>query len=384
MKTVYLDHAATTFMPERVLEAMVAFERGGRANAHRGLYPLASRATEAYESARQTVASFVHAEAKDLVFTKSTTEGLNLVARGVAERLGPGDEVLVTIADHHASVLPWIVAAKERGFTVRTLGLDDAYRLRMEDVRHTLSPRTRVIAMPLVSNVLGTVFPVAEVSQLAHEVGAIVVVDGAQAVGHITVDVRELGCDALAFSAHKMYGPMGIGALYLGEQLQNLSPLLVGGGMVEDASTLVWKSGPERFEGGTPNVTGAIGFAEAARLLMDEGIDARVRRECELTKYFLERLSADSGVEIIGPRTVDERLGIVSFVQDGIHAHDLAHVLGEQGICVRAGHHCVEPLARRYCGSGSVRVSFGRETTMEELEAFFMALEVARMTLSYV
>jgi len=360
MKTVYLDHAATTFMPERVLEAMVAFERGGRANAHRGLYPLASRATEAYESARQTVASFVHAEAKDLVFTKSTTEGLNLVARGVAERLGPGDEVLVTIADHHASVLPWIVAAKERGFTVRTLGLDDAYRLRMEDVRHTLSPRTRVIAMPLVSNVLGTVFPVAEVSQLAHEVGAIVVVDGAQAVGHITVDVRELGCDALAFSAHKMYG------------------------MVEDASTLVWKSGPERFEGGTPNVTGAIGFAEAARLLMDEGIDARVRRECELTKYFLERLSADSGVEIIGPRTVDERLGIVSFVQDGIHAHDLAHVLGEQGICVRAGHHCVEPLARRYCGSGSVRVSFGRETTMEELEAFFMALEVARMTLSYV
>ncbi|MCR4312267.1 MAG: aminotransferase class V-fold PLP-dependent enzyme, partial [Candidatus Uhrbacteria bacterium] len=290
MNTVYLDHAATTQMSGPVLEAMIAFERGGRANVHRGLYPLAAKASAAYESARAEVANFVGAPTESLVFTKSTTESLNLVARGIARRLGPGDEVLVTLADHHASVLPWLVLSRERGFAVRTIGLTADFRLDIAEARRLVSPQTKVIALPLVSNVLGTVMPVAEIVKLAKEVGALVVVDAAQAVGHMPVNITELGCDALALSAHKLYGPMGIGALYLGERLRNIAPLLYGGGMVEDAGELRFKEGPERYEGGTPNVTGAIGFAAAVRFLHDQNIERVQALEHELTSVLLEQL----------------------------------------------------------------------------------------------
>lgn len=383
MKTTYLDHASTTQIAPSVLAAMVAFETAGRANVHRGLYPWAAAATEAYEAARSEVAGFIGADSDSLVFTKSTTEGLNLVARGIAERLGPGDEVIVTIADHHANVLPWMALGAERGFTVRTVGLNANFALDVDELRRAVSPRTRVIALPLVSNVLGTIFPVAEVVALAQSIDALVVVDGAQAVGHIPVDVAKLGIDAFAFSAHKMYGPMGIGALYLGERLRSLPPLLFGGGMVDDPATLAWKSGVERFEGGTPNVTGAIGFAEGARFVRSKQ-PAAMKRELELTSVLIEGLAAMPGVTIIGAAGLVGRIGIVSFTVDRMHSHDIAQLLGDQNVCVRAGHHCAAPLAKRYCEQGSVRVSVGLDTTQADVEAFFAALEVAMAKLAYV
>lgn len=371
-------------MSESALEAMVTFERGGRASVHRGLYPLAARASEAYERARQDVARFVGADAEGLVFTKGTTEGLNLVAQGIASQLGPGDEVLVTIADHHASVLPWLALSKEYGFVVRTVGLDEGFRLDLHELKRLLSPRTRVVAVPMISNVLGTRFPIEEIAGMAHEVGAYVIIDAAQAVGHVPIDVEEIGCDALAFSAHKMYGPMGIGALYLGERLCELSPLLFGGGMVDDATELLWKKGVERFEAGTPNVTATVGFAAAANDLRDRTLRDVSVHEAALTKGLIDGLMSQSGVHIVGPRDLHDRSGIVSFTVDGMHAHDLAHILGEQGICVRAGHHCAQPLAQAYCPQGSVRVSIGRGNSVEDIEAFILALEVAKLTLAYV
>ncbi len=384
MRTVYLDNAATSQMPEPVLAAMVAFEVGGRANVHRGLYPLAAQASTAYESARAEVAGFISAPVESLVFTKSTTEGLNLVACGIAERLGPGDEVLVTIADHHASVLPWLVLSRERGFSVRTIGLDADFRLDMVEARRLVGPQTKVIALPLVSNVLGAVMPVEDIVKLAREVGSLVIVDGAQAVGHLPVNVAQLGCDAFAFSAHKMYGPMGIGALFLGERLKSITPLLYGGGMLESVSELRLKDGSERFEGGTPNVTGAIGFAAAVRYLNEQNID-RVRIvEHQLTSELLGQLSKITGMQLVGPAGSEARIGIVSFTLNGLHPHDVAQLLGEQGVCVRAGYHCVEPLARSICPRGSIRVSLGFKNTPDDIEEFISVLHIVQDQLAYV
>lgn len=380
----YLDHAATCQMPDAVFQAMIDYETSGRANAGRGLYPWSARATEAFAVARSRVAAFVGARPERLIFTRGATDGLNMVAQSLAERLGPGDEVLVTLADHHASLLPWRVLAKRRGFSVRTVPLGEAAAFSLDVFREFVGPQTKVVAVPMVSNVLGNVFPVVDIVQIARRVSAFVVVDAAQAVGHLPVDIVQLGCDALAFSAHKMYGPTGIGALALSDRMWvGMEPTIFGGGMVDSAEELSWRDGVARFEAGTQDVAGAVGFAAAAEWLAAIGWEAVRAHEAWLTEELLVRLKT-LPVSLLDPSDIGDRIGIVSFTLDGIHAHDVAEILGRRNVCVRAGHHCVEPLAKALSPAGSVRVSLGLPNDGGDIERLIDGLQEAQRVFGYV
>ena len=374
----YLDHASTCQVPDVVLAATAAYEALGRANAHRGLYPWAERATAAYEAARTSVAAFAGADPARLVFTKGTTDGLNLVAASLAERLGPGDEVVVTLADHHSGLLPWRVAALRRGFTVRTIGLTPTGELAVDRLRAMLGPATRVVALPMASNVLGTLYPVAEVVRVAAAVGAFVVVDAAQAAGHVPLNFAALGCDVLAWGSHKMYGPIGIGALAVSERLfGTLVPTAWGGGMVDSIEPLTRRGGIAGLEAGTPNVAGAVGFAAAAAWLAGIGWDAIAAHERRLLERLLVALAA-LPVHLVGSSTTSGRIGIVSFNLDGVHCHDVAQILGAHGVCVRSGHHCAEPLAAVFAPSGSVRASLGLPNDERDIDRLVEGLRAAQ------
>jgi cysteine desulfurase/selenocysteine lyase len=378
---VYLDSAASAQRPRSVVDAESDFALLEYANVHRGVHTLSQRATARYDRSRQRVCDFLNApDASEIVFTAGTTAAINLVARSHARPLlRQGDEILLTEMEHHSNIVPWQLVAREVGATVRVIPVTDAGELDLDQAARLIGPRTRVVAVTHVSNVLGTVNPVRTVADLAHAAGAVLVVDGAQAVPHIRVDVQALGCDFYAASAHKMYGPNGIGVLWgRRELLEAMPPWQGGGGMIEVVSfdKTTFAPPPARFEAGTPPITQAVGFAAAIDYLGQLGWPAIERHERTLVAEATRRLEAVPGVRLIG--TPGHRVGVVSFVVDDIHPHDVGTVLDLKGVAVRASHHCAQPLMRRFGVSGTVRASFGVYNTLEELDALVEGLHEAR------
>lgn len=363
---VYLDSAATSQKPRAVLTAMADYYELHNANVHRGVHTLAEEATAAYEGARATVAAFVGAgDAREVVFTRNATEALNVAAgllRDAPEpwRVGPGDEIVVTEMEHHSNLVPWQMLAQRTGATLRWLRVTPGGRLDLSDLTEVVNPRTRVVSLTYVSNLLGTVNPVATVAARAHEIGALVVVDASQAVPHLPVDVGSLGADLVAFTGHKMLGPTGIGVLWgRGDLLDSLPPLLGGGEMVDEVTMAVstYAAAPHRFEAGTPPIAEAVGLGAAVDVLSGLGMDAVAAHEREITGLLLDGLHGLDGVRVLGPDTVHERGGAVSFVVDGVHPHDVGQLLDDSGVAVRVGQHCAKPACDALGVPATVRAS---------------------------
>jgi len=380
---IFLDSAASAQKPRAVLEAMDRLYRWCYANVHRGLYCLSEESTCCYEDTRDKVAAFIGAGAREeIIFTRNATEGINLVAYSWGRaNLKPGDRILLTEMEHHANIVPWQLLAQEKGAELVYLPITDDGLLALERLDHLLDERVRLVALTMMSNVLGTVNPVADVIRRAHAVGARVLLDGAQAVAHMPVDVQALDCDFLAFSAHKLCGPTGIGVLY-GRRalLEEMPPFLGGGEMIRrvDWHSSTWNDLPWKFEAGTPAIVEAAGLGAALDYLRRLTLEAIAVHEHRLVAYALERLGALDGLRIVGP-SAERRGGLVAFTFRGIHPHDLAYMLNAEGIAVRAGHHCAQPLHRRLGLSATTRASFYLYNTRDEVDRLAEALEfVAR------
>jgi len=378
----YLDSAATSQKPNCVIDAIDLCYRNQYGPVHRGLYPLAESATEAYEKARQTMASFINAPSPDeIIFTRSATEAINLVASGWARQaLQAGDEIWVSQMEHHSNFLPWQRVCRDRGASLKVIPLDSSGQLDLDKADGLFGNRTRLIAITHVSNVLGIVNPVEKITRLASVNSIPVLVDAAQSVGHMPVDVESLGCDFLVASAHKMCGPGGIGFLYgKKDKLTQTEPLLLGGGMVDQvkSDTSIWSEIPARFEAGSPNLAGALGFAVAAAYIEGIGRHLIARREQELAVTACEALSEIDGVIIYGPENNPYRSGILSFNIDGIHPHDIAQIAGEHGVAIRAGHHCCQPLMQHLNTSSTARASFSFYNNKDDIAALVMAIREA-------
>ncbi|MBW8704681.1 putative cysteine desulfurase [Streptomyces sp. MBT84] len=382
-RLVYLDSGATTQKPLQVLDAERDFYLRHNAAVHRGAHQLAGEATDAYENARQTVARFIGAADDEVVFTKNTTEGINLVAYALGNdrRLGPGDRIVVTEMEHHANLVPWQQLAERTGATLDWFGLTDDGRLDLSRVDELLDERTKVLALAHQSNVLGTINPVRALADRAHAFGALVVVDGAQSVPHRPVDVGELGADFLAFSGHKMLGPSGVGVLWgRRELLAALPPFLTGGSMIEivEMDRTTFLPPPQRFEAGVPMTAQAVGLATAVDYLRALGMDAVAAHEDRLTARALDLLGELPGVSIVGPRDLTDRGSAVSFTVDGIHPHDVGQVLDERGVAVRGGHHCARPIVRRYGIPATTRATFYVYNTPDEVDALVESVRAAQ------
>lgn len=381
-RLVYLDNAATTQKPESVLSALRRYYTTSNANVHRGVHTLAEEATAAYEECRRRVAFFVNApEERGVVIVRNATEAINLVARSWGAALAEGDEVLLSEMEHHSNLVPWIMLARERGVVLRHVPITDSGELNMAALSSLLTTRTRIVALTAMSNVLGTINPVAELAVAAHRVGAIMVVDGAQSVPRLRVDFQALGIDFLAFSAHKAYGPTGIGFLVARpELLERMEPVSGGGEMIRVVTldSASWNDIPHKFEAGTPNIADAAAFPAALDLLEELGMVAVREHERELTGYALERLRSLAWLEIHGPLDPDRRGALVSFVDPEIHPHDLAQVLDTRGIAIRAGHHCAQPLMRRLNVAATARASFGIYNDRDDVDALVDGLVAAR------
>jgi cysteine desulfurase/selenocysteine lyase len=378
---VFLDSAASAQKPRAVLEAMQRFYETSYANVHRGVYELSERATAAFEGVRAKTARFLGAaEPREIVFVRGTTEAINLVAHGVARsRLGPGDEVLITELEHHSNIVPWQMACDERGARLRVVGIDERGELRLAELDKLLGPRTKLLALAHVSNALGTVNPVREIVRLAHERGVPVLLDGAQAVPHQRVDVRELGCDFYAFSSHKLFGPSGVGVLYgRAEALEALPPYQGGGDMIASVSfeKTTYQGIPYKFEAGTPDIAGVVGLGAAIDYVSAIGLDRVAAHERELLRQASEALASVPGLRLIG--TAREKAAVVSFVMDGVHPHDVGTVLDQQGIAVRTGHHCAQPVMARYGVPATVRASFALYNDASDVEALVRGLAEVR------
>ncbi|WP_226911109.1 cysteine desulfurase [Schleiferilactobacillus harbinensis] len=380
---VYLDSAATSQKPQAVIDALVHYYTRQNANVHRGVYTLAEQATEAYENARQTVADFIHAEdTANIIFTRGTTESLNWIAQSWGgTHIQAGDEIIITIMEHHSNLVPWQQLALRTGAKLRYVDIDDQGLLDMPAYRAMLSARTKIVAVTQVSNVLGTINPIQEIGQLAHAAGAILVVDGAQSAPHMPVDVQALGADFFAFSGHKMLGPTGIGVLYGKMALLEAMPSIEFGGemisKVEKFQT-TWADIPWRFEGGTPNIAGAIGLAAAIRYLQAIGLDKIRNHERALTAYALDQLKAIPGLTIYGPQDAAQRGGVIAFTLNGVHPHDLATVLDTQQVAVRAGHHCAQPLMQRLGVVATARASFYLYNGQADVDRLVAAVNEAK------
>ncbi len=379
----YLDSAATAQKPQAVLDALAHFYTHDNANPHRGAYALSARATERYHDARATIARFIGATDADCtLFVRGTTEAMNLVAYGWGEaNVRAGDAIVVTAMDHHASFVTFQQLARRTGAELRIVELTSDGRLDLASLATALDPRVKLVAVPHVSNALGTINPVTEIVAMAHAVGAVVVCDGAQAVPHLRVDVEALGVDFYAFSGHKLGGPMGIGVLW-GKRalLERMSPWQFGGDMIEvvgDQQT-TFNTLPHRFEAGTPNAADAVGLAAACDYLSALGMDAVRAHEVTLTTVMLHSLQALDGIRIFGPMDVASRSGVVSFAFDDVHAHDLATILDEHGVCVRAGHHCAQPLMRRLGIAATARASVWVHSTEQDVAVLVTALQHAK------
>jgi cysteine desulfurase/selenocysteine lyase len=379
----YLDSASSAQKPRQVLDAMRAFYETSYANVHRGVYTLAVRSDERYAAARETARVFLNApSAREIIFTRGATEGLNLVAYawGLAN-LGPGDVVLVTELDHHSNFVPWQFIAQRTGAAFRVLPIDDAGELQLDALEEVARSGTvKVVGCNFVSNTLGTINPVERLAGWAHDQGAILVVDAAQAAPHVAVDVQALGCDFLALSSHKLCGPTGAGVLWgRRELLETMPPFNLGGSMIRSVSAekTTWNELPYKFEAGTPAIGEVVGMAEAMSYVSAAGLDAIARHEHELLEYALERLSEVPGIRLYGPPP-ERRAGIVSFNLDGIHPHDVAQVLDWEGVAVRAGHHCTQPLMSRLGVLATTRASFYLYTLPEEVDRLTEGLDKVR------
>ena len=374
---VYLDNAATTQKPKAVLEAVNRYYQEDNANVHRGVHTLAERATASYEGARETVRRFINASStKEVLFTRGTTTGLNWIGRFAEEILEEGDEVLISIMEHHSNILPWQEACRKTGAKLEYVYLKDG-GLDLEDFRKKLTDRTKFVSIAHASNVLGVINPVQEIAQLAHEKGAIVVVDGAQSVPHMKIDVQTLDADFFVFSGHKMAGPTGIGVLYGKEQyLNQMSPVEFGGEMIDFVyeQSATWKELPWKFEAGTPNMAGAIGLAAAIDYLEAIGMDAIERHEQDLIAYVFPKLQAIEGLKIYGSQDLAKRSGVISFNLGDLHPHDLATALDYEGVAVRAGHHCAQPLIQYLEVPATARASFYLYNTKEDCDKLVEAL----------
>ena len=382
----YLDSASSTQKPRQVLDRMRSFYEHEYANVHRGVYRLAERATEGYEGARSTVAAFVNAPSeREVIFTRSATEAINLVAYAWGlQNLGPGDTVVITELEHHANFVPWQFIASKTGATFRHIPIDDAGELQLDALEGLARENSiKVVATGLVSNSLGTINPIAHLAGWAHEQGAIMVVDAAQAAPHRTIDVQALGCDFLAFSSHKLCGPTGVGALWgRAELLEAMEPFNLGGEMIRSVSLerTTFNELPHKFEAGTQAIAEAVGFGAAIDYISAIGLPAIERHEHELTVYALDRLGELDWVRLFGP-PAERRAGIVSFEVAGIHPHDVAQILDWEGVCVRAGHHCTQPLMTRLGVSATTRASFYLYSIPEEVDRLVAGLHKVKKSL---
>ena len=384
----YLDNAATEQRPACVLDAEREFYERWNANPLRGLYELGVEATEQYEHARERVARFVHAKSeREIIFTRNTTEGINLVAYSYAlPRLKPGDEILVTIMEHHSNLLPWQMAARRTGATLKYLECEPDGSFTEEKICDAVTPHTKLAALTLVSNVLGRATPAEKLIGMVHENGGVVLADAAQAAPHMPIDVTALDVDFLAFSGHKMYAPMGIGVLYAKrELLEQMPPFLCGGEMIDSVSRTgaVWAEVPHKFEAGTVNGAGAYALAEAIRYVQKIGFDFIEEREAKLTKLLMDGMKEIPAVHILGSQKAEDHHGIVTFKLDGVHPHDVASVLDADHIAVRAGHHCAQPLLQHLKVLSTTRVSLGVYNTEEEIQAFLESLAKIRRQMGY-
>ena len=379
---IYLDNAATSQKPLAVIEAMNTYYQGYNANVHRGIHRLSEDATAAYEGARERIASFINAPStSEVIFVRNTTEALNLLAYSWGRtNISAGDEILLTEMEHHSNIVPWQILAEEKGATIRYIPFTEVGVLDLSSLPELLSERTKIFAFTAMSNVFGTINPTKELIKAAHDVGAITVIDAAQSVPHLTVDVQDLGCDFLAFSGHKMCGPTGIGILYgKRDLLEAMPPFLGGGDMIRrvrlNGST--WNDLPWKFEAGTPSIAEGIGLGAAVDYLSAVGMDEIHRHEQFIAGYALEALSEVKGLTMMGP-PVANRGGVVAFTLQGIHPHDISQLLDQDGLAIRAGHHCAMPLHEKLCIPASARVSFYLYTATEDIDRLVESLDRVR------
>ena len=383
---IYLDSAATSQTPDPVIEAMDAYYRTYNSNIHRGIYRISEEATAKYEEARQRIGRFINARrSSQIVFTRNTTESINLVAYSWGSaNLQEGDEILVTVMEHHSNLLPWQLLSQRTGAKMRFIEITDEGVLQLEGLDSLLTERTKLVAMTHVSNVLGTINPVQELTAAAHAVGAKVLIDGAQSVPHFDVDVRELDCDFLAFSGHKMCGPTGIGVLYgKSDLLEEMPPFLGGGSMIRavQRESSTYADVPAKFEAGTPAIAEAIGLAAAVDYLNKVGLEAIFVHEHELLEYAHQKLSEIEGITIYGPKP-RQKTGAITFNLEGIHPHDLAGVLDTVGVAVRAGHHCAQPLMQKFGVIATARASFYLYNKLDEIDSLYEGLLKAQRMLT--
>lgn len=360
---VYLDSAATSQKPTQVIEALKEYYEFDNSNVHRGVHTLGNRATEKYEGAREKVQQFINASStQEIVFLRGTTTAINLVAQSYGRaNVEEGDEIVITYMEHHSNIIPWQQLAKERGAVLKYIELEEDGTISLENVRAAITDRTKIVSMVYVSNVLGTMNPVKEVAKIAHEHGAVMMVDGAQAAPHLKIDVQDLDCDFFAFSGHKMVGPTGIGVLYGKKHLlEAMEPVEFGGEMIDFVGLYdsTWKELPWKFEGGTPIIAGAVGLAAAIDFLQEIGLDEIEKHEHHMAAIAMDKMSAIEGLEIYGPKDPAKRAGIVTFNLKEVHPHDVATVLDMSGIAVRAGHHCAQPLMKWLDVTATARASF--------------------------
>jgi len=381
---VYLDNAATAQKPLAVLQAIQRYYERDNANVHRGVHALSERATAAYEDARERTRAFINAAStREIVFTRNATESINLVARAWGDaNIRTGDEVLITVMEHHSNIVPWQLLCARTGATLVAAPIDDRGELVMDEFERRLSPRTKMVAVVHQSNALGTITPAARIVALARRAGAAVLIDGSQAVCHQPVDVRALGADFYVFTGHKLYGPTGIGVLYGREAvLDAMPPFLGGGDMIRTVSieASTWNDLPYKFEAGTPHIAGAVGLGAAIRYVTDVGVDAIGAHEAALVREATRALAAVPGVRIIG--TAREKASVISFVMDGVHPHDLGTVVDREGVAIRTGHHCAQPVMDRFGIPATARASFAMYNTLDDVAALVAAVDRARTLL---
>ena len=378
---IYLDNAATSQKPKAVIDAVVRYYERNNANIHRGVHYLSEKATAEYETARRVVQSFIHArESREIIFVRSTTEAINLVAQTYGRRhVNAGDEVLITALEHHSNIVPWQLLCEEKQAKLRVVPINDTGELLLEEFERLLSPRTRIVSVAHVSNALGTINPLSQMIEMAHARSIPVLVDGAQAAPRLAVNVQELDADFYALSGHKAYGPTGIGILYGKAALLEAMPPYQGGGDMISSVTFektIYNKVPHKFEAGTPDMSGAVGLRAALEYLNTLGMENIAEYEHDLLTYATEKVSAISGVRLIG--TAKEKAGVLSFIMEGVHPHDIGTVLDQQGIAIRTGHHCAQPVMQRFGVDATARASFGLYNTKEEIDALATGIHTVR------
>ena len=374
---VFLDNAASSQMPQPVIDRWVRYEQSQHANIHRAVHYLSETATAEYEAARRKMQAFINArEEREVIFTSGATEGMNLVMHGYGRKfISAGDEIILTTLEHHSNIVPWQMLAEEKGARLRVVPVNDRGELMLDEYRRLFSPRTRLVAVTHVSNALGTITPIKEIIAIAHEHGALVLVDGAQAAPHLEVDVQELDCDFYAFSGHKLCGPTGIGVLYgKAERLEQMQPFKGGGDMILSVTfeKTTYNVIPHKFEAGTPPIAAAITLGAAVDYLQSIGMERIARHETDLLDYATDQVNRLPGVRIIG--TAEQKAAVLSFAVDGVHPHDVGTVLNDEGVAIRTGHHCAQPVMHRFKVAATSRASFAFYNTMAEVDALVAAI----------